>query len=244
MGSAMSQLEPKDNPTILLQQVHRWRMAFFGTVILLAGAVIGASLSLLVLGPKPPERPQIPDRFFTKNFEEFVRTVDLTGEQRSLINHIMDEHMEELRRIREEEMFPKIVAELETMKKEIDDVLTEEQKNLLQQHMQRMEREFWRGPGGGRGGPGNRGGGLGGGRGIGPGGGRGMGPDNGRGGIPDTGPRGPEDRDRQRLRGGQSDTGPRRTPGNMDRRGFGLGQRRGGRQGPNSLPEPNMPDSP
>ena len=36
-------MQPTDNPTALLQQMHRWRMAFFGLTILIAGAVIGAS---------------------------------------------------------------------------------------------------------------------------------------------------------------------------------------------------------
>ena len=58
----MSKIERPDNLTIsYIHKLHRWRMAFFGMVILLAGIVIGGA-SMLILVPhklmRPPRGPE------------------------------------------------------------------------------------------------------------------------------------------------------------------------------------------
>jgi len=236
---------PTDNPTALLQQMHRWRMAFFGLIVLLAGAVIGASGTLLFLKPKPPEPPDVPELFIGRTFSELERNLNLTDQQKTQINQIMRQRMEEMRRIREEDMRPRVFAEMGQLKDEIGKVLTDEQMKLWEKRMERFRGEFWRGRGGGpgggmRGGPGGRmgsgGPGSGGSRGPGggmspggPGGGspRGLGGGMSPGG-PGGGMRGSDDRDGQRFRGGQ-DGSPMRGPG----------ARMPFRRGPNTVPEPN-----
>ena len=56
MGDLMSPIDPNANPTILLSRLHRWRMAFFGLVILMAGVVIGAGSVMIWAGHKTPVR--------------------------------------------------------------------------------------------------------------------------------------------------------------------------------------------
>jgi hypothetical protein len=224
---------PTDNPTALLQQMHRWRMAFFGLVVLLAGVVIGGSATLLVFKPKPPQPPEDPEVFVLGALRDVER--HLTEQQLKQVHQIMREHMEELRVMREEEWRPKIITLMGKLKQDIGKVLTPKQMEIWQQRAKRDQQEFWRrrggGPGGMRGGPGS-------GR-MGPGGPGSGGP---RGGMrPGGGPggmRGQDDRDGQRSRSGQGGS-PMRGPGGMDRRGFGPGVRGPFWRGPNTVPEPN-----
>lgn len=219
---------PTDNPTAILQQMHRWRMAFFGLVVLLAGMVIGGSVTLLVLKPKRPVVPPEPEGFMLGALRDVER--HLTDQQRKQVDQIMQAHMEELRRLREEELRPPIIDQMKKLREDIVKVLTPEQRQLWDQRAQQDQREFWRrrgeGPGGGRMGPGGPGGGMRGG----PGGGR-MGP-----GGPGNGIWPPEEREGQRFRGGQGGS-TMRGPGGMDRR-FGPEARMPFGRGPNTMPEP------
>ena len=58
----MNQKETIDNPTISsMHKLHRWRTAFFGLVILIAGVVIGGALMMIVAPHKlmsPPRGPE------------------------------------------------------------------------------------------------------------------------------------------------------------------------------------------
>ena len=63
MGSSVNPNESSESPTVLLRRLHHWRMAFFGMVILLAGMLSGAAVTLLIvghLGPKDPSRRSMP----------------------------------------------------------------------------------------------------------------------------------------------------------------------------------------
>ena len=138
---------PTDNPTALLQQMHRWRMAFFGLVVLLAGAVIGASTTLLILKPEPPEPP--PDLFIARSFGDFQRNLNLTDEQKKQVDQIMRNRMDAVRKYREEDMRSRVFAEMGQLKDEIGKVLTPEQRKLWEQRMQLFRGEYSRRHGGG-----------------------------------------------------------------------------------------------
>ena len=57
MGDSMNPSENLDSPTVLLRRLHRWRMAFFGLMILIAGLTTGAAVTLLVVDWRGPDRP-------------------------------------------------------------------------------------------------------------------------------------------------------------------------------------------
>ena len=134
------------NPVILLQQVHRWRMAFFGLAILVAGIAIGAGSTLIWTGHRKPIRP--PASFIqTKGqpgpllVEGLRRSLQLSQDQVRQIDPIVHEHMGNLIRIREE-AHPKIVEQLRLMNKRILDVLNEKQKDLWRYHFKRLQDQF------------------------------------------------------------------------------------------------------
>jgi len=154
----MSNNETIDNPAInYLQGLHRWRMAFFGVVILVAGVVIGAA-SMLILAPdklmKPPRGPEFGSE---RMIPPLRRDLGLSHEQEEQIKPILDSHMERLHEIRMGAR-SEIEEALSRMNKSISDILTEEQKQIWQRSLDRLERELH--PGGPRrgGGPRGRGG--------------------------------------------------------------------------------------
>jgi Spy/CpxP family protein refolding chaperone len=151
MGDAMSDTERSDNLIIdYKQKLHRWRMAFFGVVIL-AGIVIGGA-SMMILVPnkliKPPPGPE---------FESFrmlpplQRDLDLTPEQADKIKPIMDKHIDKLNQIRMNAR-TEIGETLKQMNKDIAAILTDEQRRKWQEGLDRLEGELrpgdWRGGGG------------------------------------------------------------------------------------------------
>jgi Spy/CpxP family protein refolding chaperone len=153
----MSDTDTHDNLTIdYAQKLHRWRMAFFGVVILLAGMVIGGA-SMVILVPqmliKPPPGPEFESEMMLPLLR---RDLDLTPEQTDKIKPIMDKYMGKLNQIRMNAR-TQVRETLKQMNKEIAVILTDEQKQVWQQGLDKLQKELrpggWRrgqGPGGGR----------------------------------------------------------------------------------------------
>ena len=157
----MNDTGKRDNLAIdYVQKMHRWRMAFFGMVILLAGIVIGGA-SMMILVPqmliKPPPGPEFA---LGRMMPPLQRDLGLTPEQADKIKPIMDKHMGKLNEIRTTAR-TEIGETLKQMNDEIAAILTDEQKQIWRRGLDRLEGELrpgdWRrgeGPGGG---PGRRG---------------------------------------------------------------------------------------
>ncbi len=157
MGGAMSNKETIDNPPVnCIDKLHRCRMAFFGVVILVAGVVIGGA-SMMILAPdklmKPPRGPEFGSQ---RMIPPLRRELGLSPEQEEKIKPILDSHMEKLDEIRTAAR-SEIEEALTQMNEGISEILTEEQRQIWQRSLDRLDREFRRGGGGPRG-PGFRGG--------------------------------------------------------------------------------------
>jgi len=142
MGDTMSNTEVTDNLTInYMHKLHRWRMAFFGVVILLAGIVIGGA-SMLILMPhrlmRPPRGPEFQSLEIISLLE---RDLGLSPEQSEQIKPILDEHMEKLREIRMDAR-SEVGKILEQMNKKISAVLTERQRQIWQSRLNRLRGEL------------------------------------------------------------------------------------------------------
>lgn len=150
----MKQTETTDNRTThYMRRLHRRRMALFGLVILLAGSVIGAA-SIMIAAPhkltKPLRPPEIAIKSLLPNLE---RCLHLTPEQREKIEPILQEHMQKLDDIRTNAR-SEIDETLGQMNEDITAVLSEQQKQIWQRRLHRLQRQLrppGRGPGeGGR----------------------------------------------------------------------------------------------
>lgn len=152
MGSSMNPNESNETPTVLLRRLHHWRMAFFGMVILLAGMLSGAAVTLLVVGHvgRPSTLPV--DRGL---IDRLTGPLHLTAEQSRQAEPILQKHMARLGQIREEGQ-KAIAEELRLMSQQMAGVLTEDQMRLWERlfldlpgPMRHIPREL--GPGLGRG---------------------------------------------------------------------------------------------
>ena len=152
----MSQNETTDNLVVShINKAHTWRMAFFGLIILIAGIVIGGS-SMLILAPnkliQPPPGPEFRS---LRMIPPLSRDLGLDPEQAEKIKPILDKHMQKLNTIRIEAR-SEIGETLKQMNEEIGAILSDEQKQLWQRELDRLQGEL-RGGGPGRGeGPGGR----------------------------------------------------------------------------------------
>jgi len=164
MGSEMNPHESRDNPMVLLRRLHRWRMAFFGLVILLAGMLSGAAIALIVVGHigRQATPPPVAVR---EMLARLGPRLGLSQEQRGQMEPILVRHMQRLDEIGQDGRAA-IVEELRTLNEELATVLNEGQMRQWEQLLQGLPSQIRHAPGGF--GPGM-------GPGPGPGGGRGMG---------------------------------------------------------------------
>ena len=163
MGSEVNQHDSPDNPMVLLRRLHRWRMAFFGLVILLAGMLAGSAATLLTVGHIGPEGMLPPERVVTDMLGSLGPRLRLSPDQVQQVHPILQRHMARLEEIRSDGR-TQILAELKAMNDEITPVLNENQQRLWQQYMQGLPGPFRH-----EGGPPHIGAGPGPGRGLGPG---------------------------------------------------------------------------
>ncbi|MHC4546702.1 MAG: hypothetical protein ACYTDW_21580 [Planctomycetota bacterium] len=150
----MKQTEKTDSPTTYyMRRLHRWRMAFFGLVILLAGFIIGAA-SITILAPNRLTRPPQPAEKATRMMiGRLRRELGLSPEQDEKIGPILQKHLQKLEEIRTNAR-TEITEQLQQMDEGISAVLTEEQKRIWQRWLRLLQwqlRPPGRGPGeGGR----------------------------------------------------------------------------------------------
>ena len=149
----MSQIETPEHMNIeTIRKLHRWRMAFFGAVILLAGIVIGGA-SMLILSPhKVMTPPPGPEFNSLRMLPSLRRDLGLSSEQSKRITPILDEHMKRLGEIRTEAR-TEIAQTLKQLNEDICEILTDRQERIWQQSLERLQRGLRPGPGG----PGRRG---------------------------------------------------------------------------------------
>ena len=172
MGSPMNQTESSESPTVLLHRLHHWRMAFFGMVILLAGMLSGAAVTLLIVGHPEPTRPAWSVHAVRLLLERLTGPLHLTADQRQQIEPILKSHMTRLDQIQGDGQ-KAVAEELRRMTQEVAGVLTEDQMRLWERlfldlpgSMRHIPQELgpgygrgpaprggWRGPPAGRGGP-------------------------------------------------------------------------------------------
>lgn len=139
----MNETQPTENPTVLLQKMHRWRMAFFGLVILLAGIVIGAASAILITRRLPQGLLPAPEFAADRMADRLQRQLGLSPDQRDKIRTILERHVQTLNQIRMDAR-PLIANELKLMNDEISAVLRQDQFRIWQDHLQRLQNELLR----------------------------------------------------------------------------------------------------
>ncbi len=149
----MSRMEKNDHTNIdTIRKLHRWRMAFFGGIILLAGIVIGGASMMIFLPHKLMAPPPGPEFDSLRMLPSLRRDLGLTTEQSKSISPILEKHMRKLGEIRTEARAD-IAETLNEMNDDICEILTDRQERLWKQSLERLQRGLRPGLGG----PGRRG---------------------------------------------------------------------------------------
>jgi hypothetical protein len=146
MGSPIDPNGNIESPTVLLQRLHRWRMAFFGLVILLAGALLGIAGTLLTVPRARPVDSRPPDFAVEEMLHRIGPRLRLSTQQAGQIRPILRKHTEKLDRIREEGRV-QIHDQLRLMNEEIAKVLDQDQERLWHEFLRGLPGQFGRGPG-------------------------------------------------------------------------------------------------
>lgn len=147
----MSGIDKNDQMNIKpMHDLHRWRMAIFGAIILLAGIVIGGAL-MVILMPHKLASQSGPEFDSLRMLPSLRRDLGLTSEQSRRISPILEKHMEKLGEIRTEAR-TEITETLKQMNEEICEILTDRQERIWKRSVERLERGVRP-----RGGPGRRG---------------------------------------------------------------------------------------
>jgi uncharacterized membrane protein len=156
MGDSVDQRDSSENPMILLRKVRRWRMAFFGLVILLAGMLTGAAVTLVTVGHTDRQGPPPPEVAVMRMLDQIGPRLRLSPEQRRQIAPILRKHVAKLQEIREEGR-TQIVEELKQIHDEVSVVLTADQERAWEGLLEGLPGQFGRGYGPRRLGPGPEG---------------------------------------------------------------------------------------
>ena len=156
MGDSVNHFENPDSPTVLLRRLHRWRMAFFGLVILLAGMLSGAAITLLLVGPVDRQLPPPPVRVVTEMLARLGPRLHLTEAQSTQLEPVLQRHVQRLQEI-EHEGRTAIVEELTAMNEQMAAVLDENQMRQWQQLLEGLPGQMRHVPGGFGPGPGGQG---------------------------------------------------------------------------------------
>ena len=141
MGDAMNKVEPTKSSHDYLKQMHRWRMAFFGLVILLAGIVIGISSMSMLSHRRKPSPPPPPEVAADRVLNREKGRLSLSGEQVKQLGPIFKKHMDKLDEIRMTAR-EQITERLQLMNEEVSSVLDERQKRLWERDLQDLGREL------------------------------------------------------------------------------------------------------
>jgi hypothetical protein len=145
MGDPVNPRGGLDNPIVLLCRLHRWRMAFFGLIILLAGMLGGAAATLLVLRCVGQKTPPSAELVVAQMLGRLGDRLGLMPDQAKQLRPILQRHVQKLHGIREEGRTA-IVQELELLDRDVSQVLDKDQKRLWRELHEPLARQFRRGP--------------------------------------------------------------------------------------------------
>lgn len=139
----MNQTEiTKDDTIKYIEKMHRWRMAFFGLVILLAGIVIGAALTFVFVRPAPFDNSPDSSRAAAQMLDRLAPRLQLSAQQQKSLRAILKEYMENLQQIRNEAR-PRISKQLQEMNDEISAILSEDQKRIWDSHIKGVRKHLY-----------------------------------------------------------------------------------------------------
>lgn len=142
MGNVIMNTEQNNNPNFEhIRKIYYWRTAFFGLVILIAGAVIGGATMSIMTTQRLRRSGRGREFQSLQVLPPLRRDLGLSQEQSEKIKPLLDGHMEKLQDIRENARI-EIEDTLRQMNEEISAILTDRQRQIWQREMSRLQQEL------------------------------------------------------------------------------------------------------
>jgi hypothetical protein len=143
------------NETKSIAPQRSFKPVLLSLLTLFSGILIGAGATFISMQRNMPKKPEPgPEYFSQRMMRHLIDELQLTEEQRGIIQPVINRHFETIDKYRQEAR-PKISEEIKQMNEAIMAVLTEPQKQIWQDRIKRMREVFPRegfGPGRGPGG--------------------------------------------------------------------------------------------
>ena len=137
--------ESQNQQIQLLKRLHRWRLAFFGTVILMAGIIIGAAVAMIINTASVADYPKGVEHINNRSLEKLKRQLQLSPEQSEQITEIFQDHMKALNAIRQKAK-PQIASQMNSLYTEVRETLDDEQQQIWQKSIHQLRDNFTHGP--------------------------------------------------------------------------------------------------
>lgn len=139
MGRTMN--EQSNDQVQLLNKIHRWRLAFFGIVILIAGIVIGAAVAMIYKAAVPPQHPDGIEFVDAHSLQRLRRELNLSDKQSNQIEKIFNGHLKTLNDIRSKAR-PKIAEEMNSLYTDVVEILDEQQREKWKKSIHRLREDL------------------------------------------------------------------------------------------------------
>lgn len=125
----------------LTVQAQRWKMAFLGLIILIAGIFIGSGLSSLFKYHRQKDQLSGVEFINERTMQHLQHELKLSPQQADKIKVICDKHLEALYEIREQAR-PRIAEQMNQLYADVRTILDEQQQELWSQSVQRLISRF------------------------------------------------------------------------------------------------------
>lgn len=130
----------------VMQKANRWKGAFLGLVILIAGLLCGSGVTLIATKNKLQQKPDVVEWKNRRILGRIRQQLSLTPEQGKRVDEIVSDRMKKLDEIRRKAK-PEVTKQLDLMNKEVAEVLGPRQKEQWQKIVKSIKLKLTRGSG-------------------------------------------------------------------------------------------------
>jgi len=137
----MSDTNPEQNPEQKALRWQFWKPVLLSLVIFASGAIVGTCATLILIRQQVHYRIHHPDEMPHKIASCLQRKLDLSDEQTNRVKAVLTERQQAIQQIRRE-FQPKLESQLDTLEKQVAELLDDSQSTTWRQKFQAMRAEW------------------------------------------------------------------------------------------------------
>lgn len=124
-----------------IQQLYKKQMVAFGVIILFAGVIIGAGLTMVYYETQKPPQPSGIEHLRGRHIARLKEELQLTEDQEKQIKEVFLTHMQSLQSIREQAR-PQIAEEMNSLNEKVLEILDDNQDAQWAEKVNRLRKRF------------------------------------------------------------------------------------------------------